>query len=124
MGAYFAGLHIESAVVSTRYGQWRRQRQRREDRAAEAEGRAAEKLLRFRPTTCAMRSPSPRSSTTTDASTGSRGIWGMKACRLADIAATGGNEGGLIQHTIPKGRHKVGTTAEKPFYIRTVFWAD
>ena len=29
--------------------------------------------------TCAMRSPSPRSSTTTDASTGSRGIWGMKA---------------------------------------------
>lgn len=38
-GRLFAGLPSDSAVVSTRYGQWRRQRQARENRAAEAEAR-------------------------------------------------------------------------------------
>lgn len=47
-GRLFAGLHRDSAVVSTRYGQWRRQRQARENRAAAESGREAEELLRFR----------------------------------------------------------------------------
>jgi integrase len=37
-GRLFADLHVDSAVVSTRYGQWKRQKQGRENRAAEAEG--------------------------------------------------------------------------------------
>lgn len=40
-GRLFATLRSDSAVVSTRYGQWRRQRQGREKRAAEAAGREA-----------------------------------------------------------------------------------
>jgi integrase len=47
-GRLFGGLHADSAVVSTRYGQWRRQRQAREDRAADGAGRPAEALVRFR----------------------------------------------------------------------------
>lgn len=47
-GRLFAGLHINSSVVSTRYGQWCRQRQDREVRAAEAEVRSAATILRFR----------------------------------------------------------------------------
>ena len=47
-GRLFAGLHTDSAVVSTRYGQWRRQRQAREDAAAAVAGRAAEALEKFR----------------------------------------------------------------------------
>jgi integrase len=37
----FAILPSDSAIVSTRYGQWRRQKQGRENRAAQAAGRAA-----------------------------------------------------------------------------------
>jgi integrase len=40
-GRLFAKLPADSACVSTRYGQWRRQKQGRENRAAEAEGREA-----------------------------------------------------------------------------------
>jgi integrase len=47
-GRLFAGLPSDSAVVSTRYGQWRRQRQARENRAAEAEGRPPVVLPEFR----------------------------------------------------------------------------
>jgi integrase len=47
-GRLFGALHTDSAVVSTRYGQWRRQRQGREDRAADAEGRPARQLRSFR----------------------------------------------------------------------------
>jgi site-specific recombinase XerD len=47
-GRLFGRLHIDSAVVSTRYGQWRRQRQGREDRAAEDDGRNREMLREFR----------------------------------------------------------------------------
>jgi len=47
-GRLFAGLHEDSAVVSTRYGQWRWQRQGREDRAADAENRSPETLMGFR----------------------------------------------------------------------------
>jgi integrase/recombinase XerD len=38
-GRLFSNLPSDSAVVSTRYGQWRRQKQGRENRAAEAAGR-------------------------------------------------------------------------------------
>jgi integrase len=38
-GRLFAALPADSAVVSTRYGQWRRQKQGREDRAAAMAGR-------------------------------------------------------------------------------------
>src|SRR4051794_38949990 len=44
----FARLSTDSAIVSTRYGQWRRQRQGRENRAAEAEGWKPVALLVFR----------------------------------------------------------------------------
>jgi site-specific recombinase XerD len=47
-GRLFAKLHPDSDVVSSRYGQWHRQRQGREDRAAAAEGRQAVQLERFR----------------------------------------------------------------------------
>ena len=47
-GRLFARLHTDSAVVSTRYGQWRRQRQGREDKSAAEEGRDAETLQKFR----------------------------------------------------------------------------
>jgi integrase/recombinase XerD len=47
-GRLFAGLNIDSAVTSTRYGQWHRQRQGRENREAEASGRVPMQLLRFR----------------------------------------------------------------------------
>ncbi len=47
-GRLFARLHTDSAVVSTRYGQWRRQRQGREERSAADEGREAENLQKFR----------------------------------------------------------------------------
>lgn len=47
-GRLFGGLHSDPAVVSTRYGQWCRQRQGREDRAAAAEGREPVQLFRFR----------------------------------------------------------------------------
>jgi integrase/recombinase XerD len=47
-GRLFAGLHVDSAVVSTRYGQWRRQRQEREDRAATLAYRTVEDLRRWR----------------------------------------------------------------------------
>jgi integrase len=40
-GRLFAGLPADSAIVSTRYGQWKRQRQGRENRAAELELREA-----------------------------------------------------------------------------------
>jgi integrase len=36
-GRLFAGLPTDSAIVSTRYGQWKRQKQGRENRAAEQE---------------------------------------------------------------------------------------
>jgi site-specific recombinase XerD len=39
MGRLFANLPSDSAVVSTRYGQWRRQKQGRENRAAETAAR-------------------------------------------------------------------------------------
>jgi integrase len=47
-GRLFAGLHMDSAIVSTRYGQWRRQKQGRENRAAEAEGREPVVLATYR----------------------------------------------------------------------------
>ena len=47
-GRLFPGLHLDSSVVSTRYGQWHRQRQAREDRIAAAEGRLPVALPRFR----------------------------------------------------------------------------
>jgi integrase len=47
-GRLFARLPIDSAVVSTRYGQWKRQRQAREAKAAKAEGRAEVTLRIFR----------------------------------------------------------------------------
>lgn len=47
-GRLFAALNVDSAVTSTRYGQWRRQRQRREDLSATDEGRDAEALQTFR----------------------------------------------------------------------------
>ena len=48
VGRLFPRLHTDSAVVSTRYGQWCRQRQGREMRAAETKDRPAEALRRFR----------------------------------------------------------------------------
>lgn len=47
-GRLFAGLSVDSSVVATRYGQWHRQRQARENRVALAEGRDPITLLRFR----------------------------------------------------------------------------
>ena len=47
-GRLFPGLHPDSAVVSTRHGQWHRQRQERERKAAEAEGRPPVELFRCR----------------------------------------------------------------------------
>jgi integrase/recombinase XerD len=47
-GRLFASLPADSAVVSTRYGQWCRQRQGREERLAKTEARAAIKIDRFR----------------------------------------------------------------------------
>jgi integrase/recombinase XerD len=47
-GRIFPGLHLDSAVVSTRYGQWRRQRQARENQAALDEGREPVILRRWR----------------------------------------------------------------------------
>ncbi|MGG5823428.1 tyrosine-type recombinase/integrase [Falsiroseomonas sp. HW251] len=47
-GRLFANLSADSAVVSTRYGQWCRQRQGREDREAYAEGRPPVQLARYR----------------------------------------------------------------------------
>ncbi len=47
-GRLFPSLSTDSAVVSTRYGQWCRQRQKREDREAAAAGRAATALARYR----------------------------------------------------------------------------
>lgn len=47
-GRVFSNLHESSAVVGTRYGQWCRQRQGREDRAAKVEGREPSTLCRFR----------------------------------------------------------------------------
>ncbi|MCB8881669.1 tyrosine-type recombinase/integrase [Acidisoma cellulosilytica] len=47
-GRLFARLHADSAVVSTRYGQWRRQRQGREEKSAADEGRDPETLQKFR----------------------------------------------------------------------------
>ncbi|MBV1798724.1 tyrosine-type recombinase/integrase [Siccirubricoccus sp. G192] len=47
-GRLFPSLSLDSAVVSTRYGQWRRQRQGRENREAAAQGRAPVELARFR----------------------------------------------------------------------------
>jgi integrase len=47
-GRLFAELHADSAVTSTRYGQWCRQRQGREDRLAKEEGREAVQLDRYR----------------------------------------------------------------------------
>jgi integrase len=47
-GRVFSRLSLDSAVVSTRYGQWRRQRQGREDRAAESAGRKPEIRPTFR----------------------------------------------------------------------------
>lgn len=47
-GRLFGGLSDDSAVVSTRYGQWCRQRQGRENKAANADGREASTLRRFR----------------------------------------------------------------------------
>jgi integrase len=47
-GRLFSGLHPDVSVTSTRYGQWRRQRQGREDRAAEAGGREPVQLPVFR----------------------------------------------------------------------------
>lgn len=47
-GRLFSNLPADSAVVSTRYGQWCRQRQRREEREARAEGRQPVSLDRYR----------------------------------------------------------------------------
>ncbi len=47
-GRLFPGLHTDSTVVSTRYGQWKRQRQQREVLAAAEQGRKAELLRMFR----------------------------------------------------------------------------
>jgi integrase len=47
-GRLFSNLPADSAVVSTRYGQWCGQRQRREDREALAEGRPPVSLERYR----------------------------------------------------------------------------
>ncbi|WP_043831037.1 hypothetical protein [Muricoccus aerilatus] len=47
-GRLFAALPLDSAVVSIRYGQWRRQRQARENRAADAHGRPPIALPEFR----------------------------------------------------------------------------
>ncbi len=47
-GRLFARLSIDSAVVSTRYGQWKRQRQAREAKAAKAAGRVEVTLRIFR----------------------------------------------------------------------------
>lgn len=47
-GRLFAGLHPVSSVTSTRYGQWCRQRQGREDRAAAAAGREPVQMDRYR----------------------------------------------------------------------------
>jgi integrase len=47
-GRLFAGLPTDSAVVSTRYGQWRRQRQGRENRTAAAAGREPSALQTYR----------------------------------------------------------------------------
>ena len=47
-GRLFAGLNGDSAVVSTRYGQWRRQRQGREDKAALVADRDPETLTTYR----------------------------------------------------------------------------
>ena len=47
-GRLFPGLNMDSSVVSTRQGQWRRQQQAREDRVAASEGRPAVLLPRCR----------------------------------------------------------------------------
>ena len=47
-GRLFPRLSTDSAVVSTRYGQWCRQRQRREDREAVAAGKPPVALARYR----------------------------------------------------------------------------
>ncbi len=47
-GRLFSGLHTDADVVSTRYGQWRRQRQDRENRAADTAGRPVQILRTFR----------------------------------------------------------------------------
>jgi integrase len=47
-GRLFPRLHTDSAVVSTRYGQWKRQKQARENRAAELEGREPVKFKAYR----------------------------------------------------------------------------
>jgi integrase len=47
-GRLFADLHLDSAVVSTRYGQWKRQKQGRENRAAKAERREPVELKAYR----------------------------------------------------------------------------
>ncbi|MGG5823447.1 tyrosine-type recombinase/integrase [Falsiroseomonas sp. HW251] len=47
-GRLFANLSADSAVVSTRYGQWCRQRQGREDREGRVEGRQTVPLARYR----------------------------------------------------------------------------
>ena len=47
-GRLFPNLSTNSAVVSTRYGQWCRQRQKREDREAAAAGRPPGALARYR----------------------------------------------------------------------------
>lgn len=47
-GRLFASLSTDSATVSTRYGQWKRQRQGRENVAAQLEGRPPVELFRFR----------------------------------------------------------------------------
>jgi len=47
-GRLFAALPVDSAVVSTRYGQWRRQRQGRENRTAAVAGREPATLKIYR----------------------------------------------------------------------------
>jgi integrase len=47
-GHLFTAISTDSAVVSTRYGQWRRQCQGREDRAAAVEGRPSVIMPCFR----------------------------------------------------------------------------
>jgi integrase/recombinase XerD len=47
-GRLFAALPADSAVVSTRYGQWRRQKQAREDRAAAKASRASNSFKVYR----------------------------------------------------------------------------
>ena len=47
-GRLFAGLPADSAVVSTRYGQWRRQRQGRENRTAAMAGREPSAFQTYR----------------------------------------------------------------------------